>query len=321
MFKELRNKIIYLLTIFFMCLHGTGMGQHTMAGPQIEVLPPEIHQMLAPDGHISRLLQVFNRGDEPLVFTSWFEPWQGEGDTTVSWVTAYPLAGEISPGDTAIITFDFNSLGLEIRDYLVDLVIASNDTLNPQLRVLAMLHVTPLEIYFMPENDSIQVGDSTRLNVFVFGGSENFIFNWTSNPPGFYSSEEEPYVSPLINTYFILEVIDGGYTQKDSVLIKVGSTANIAQHRPELWQLLVYPNPANDFMALRIDAVVEMPIEAEILDFNGRLIKTENIHLHRGVNEHPLEVSSLPEGVYLLRLKALNDSRLYNAGSVKFVKF
>jgi hypothetical protein len=317
-----RKFIRYLLTVFFICLHGIGSGQQLSAsGPQIEVFPPEIHQMLAPEGHISRYLQVYNLGDDTLIYSSWFEPWQGEGDTTVSWVTAYPLAGVIIPGDTSVITFDFNSLGLDIQDYLVDLVIASNDSLNPRVRVLAMLHVTPLEIYIMPENDSIQAGDSTRLNVFVFGGSDNFIFSWTSNPPGFYSSEKEPYVSPQVNTYFILEVIDGGFTQKDSVLIKVGGASNVAKQRPALWQLVVYPNPASDFMVIRIDAAVDMPIELEIIDRHGREIKTVNFDLHRGVNEHLLELKSLPAGAYLLRLKALHEGSLYDGGSVKFMRF
>jgi len=323
MLFKINHSLVHLaiITLVVLMMHCFVWGQTLQQGaPQISVFPPEVHQQIAPEGYLSRNLLVFNQGDEPLEFDCYFSPWQGEGDTTVSWVTASPLSGTIMPGDTTIITLDFNSIGLEIMNYLVDLVINSNDPDNSELRVLAMLHVMPLEIYFLPESDSLSPGDSTQILIYVFGGSEIYTYTWTSNPSGFHSTIAEPVVSPLVDTHYILEVTDGGYSQKDSVLIKVGSTAGLAGTNPVLAQLSLHPNPSTDYVVLHIEAATAIQVEIDFLAQNGQVLKTLELTLQKGMNEQYLPISLLPAGMYLLRIHALHAGQLMGGRTIKLIK-
>ncbi len=190
-----------------------------LVAQQIAVFPPQIHQQITPESTITRPLKVFNTGTESLDLVCRWEPWGTGRDTTVGWVTADPMQGQIAPGDSLTITFSFNSAGLPIQNYLVNFMIASNDPENPDYEVLAMLHVMDLNIFFAPEQDSLCAGDSTRIGLSVFGGTENYLYEWTSNPPGFFSVLEEPVVKPEKNTFYIVKVTDGGWWRKDSVRI------------------------------------------------------------------------------------------------------
>jgi hypothetical protein len=53
-------------------------------------------------------------------------------------------------------------------------------------------------------------GDTTQLHASAGGGNVGFYqYQWNSNPPGFSSSEAEPYVHPQENTNYSVKVFDG----------------------------------------------------------------------------------------------------------------
>ncbi len=52
-------------------------------------------------------------------------------------------------------------------------------------------------------------GTTIQLNAVVSGGSETYNYSWTSNPPGFLSSIQNPIANPIVNTDYIVEVSDG----------------------------------------------------------------------------------------------------------------
>jgi hypothetical protein len=137
-----------------------------------------------------------------------------------TWVNASPLAGQVLPGDTTDVTFFFNTAGMVISNHYITCQISSNDPETPLLDVLTMVHVMDLTIFITPEKDSLCEGDSTRLGLMVFGGTENYIYTWSSDPPGFHSSLKEPVVYPAINTWYYVNIADGGYSRTDSVFIK-----------------------------------------------------------------------------------------------------
>lgn len=58
-------------------------------------------------------------------------------------------------------------------------------------------------------------GSSVQLNATVTGGSGDFLFAWTSIPPGFTSQEQNPLVYPVMSTTYLVTVTDG-FTQDES---------------------------------------------------------------------------------------------------------
>jgi hypothetical protein len=64
----------------------------------------------------------------------------------------------------------------------------------------------------------------TQLHALPSGGYPDYTFSWTSSPPGFTSTQQEPYVYPTENTTYTVEVFDGynNFTSQP-VLVTVSS--------------------------------------------------------------------------------------------------
>ncbi len=57
--------------------------------------------------------------------------------------------------------------------------------------------------------DSVCASHGTQLHVVPAGGSGTYSFSWTSNPPGFSSSQQNPFVYPSQSTQYTCHVNDG----------------------------------------------------------------------------------------------------------------
>jgi len=64
-------------------------------------------------------------------------------------------------------------------------------------------------------------GDSALSNPIVTGGLvNNYSYNWTSLPAGFYSTEKNPYLQPLADVVrYIFTVSDGMDTETDTIIV------------------------------------------------------------------------------------------------------
>jgi hypothetical protein len=139
----------------------------------------------------------------------------------LGWVTASPREGEIEAGENQEIVFDFDSEGLEVGTYIANFTIFSNDPDNAELVVPVTMHVDLLSVVVTADKDSLCYGGSTTLHANLVGGSGNFTYSWTSNPPGFVSTEPDPVVSPLVTTTYYVEASDGNVVLEDEILITV----------------------------------------------------------------------------------------------------
>lgn len=85
--------------------------------------------------------------------------------------------------------------------------------------------------------------ESTQLNADVAGGSGTYTYLWTSNPPGFNSTEKSPIASPTVSTYYICEVNDGTQTKTDSTLVSVlpSPTSFAGNDTSYCWYILAFP--------------------------------------------------------------------------------
>lgn len=291
--KYLIGFCIFLIFIVFNYNRGN-------AQPLIGTYPPQVHQQICQESTFTRYLEVFNSGDEALVFNAVLSP------DTVAWVSASPLSGEIGPGDTALIEFNFNSTGLPLDNYYADLIISSNDPVNPEVAVLAMLHVQDLTIFLEPDEDSICQGCSTQLNVIVLGCSEMYAFNWTSDPPGFASTEKSPVVSPLVNTTYTVTVTDGGYSSQKSVEIKVEGSSGMNDNS-YLSEIKIYPNPGSGQIVVKFLSELNVQGLISIIDFAGKTLQTEEMTIELGINELPVKLVNLAPGMYHLTVQPVNN--------------
>lgn len=86
----------------------------------------------------------------------------------------------------------------------------TNCVSNPPSSVT--VEVTGVALYTHPvaTPPSICIGDSTRLHAAAGGGNiGNYTYTWSSDPPGFSSTEAEPFVKPVIPTNYQVVVHDG----------------------------------------------------------------------------------------------------------------
>jgi hypothetical protein len=302
--KKIITSTLVLLLVSAMC---QGQGN-----PHIGLYPPQMHQQICQESTFTRYLEIFNTGDATLDYNASFSP------GAVSWVTAAPLSGKIQPGDTSQIEFDFNSAGLPLNNYIIDLIFSSNDTTNPEMVLLTMLHVQVLDIMINPEQDSICSGCSTLLKTSVIGCSEAYSFNWASDPPGFSSDEKSPVVSPQVTTTYTVTVTDGNYSGQQSTLIKVyGSSSGIKEDRL-VSNVSVYPNPCDEACVIKFNSEFSGTGFVTFNDFTGIKIRTVPVMITKGLNEITIRTGNIDPGAYLLSV--LGDGRFALVSAKIFIR-
>jgi hypothetical protein len=146
----------------------------------------------------------------------------------LGWVSASPKEGTVDPGESQEITFSFNSEDLAEGTYQADFTLSSNDPDNGELIVPVTMHVGLLGVDITADKDSLCFGGSTILHANVTGGTGTLSYAWTSNPPGFTSTEPEPMVSPLVTTTYFVEVSDGNNILEDNITITVVTLPEIS---------------------------------------------------------------------------------------------
>jgi len=78
----------------------------------------------------------------------------------------------------------------------------------------------------------------------------------------------------------------------------------------------VYPNPVNDKVSVDLNIKQSSTVQAEIYDLTGHLLVMKQVSLMRGGNHFELAVSSLPTGLYSLRIHSAEGMNLV----VKLIK-
>ncbi|MFK8005989.1 MAG: lectin-like protein [Saprospiraceae bacterium] len=84
--------------------------------------------------------------------------------------------------------------------------------------------------------------------------------------------------------------------------------------KPTLESLV--PNPAMDFIFVKINTPQEVDVEMMIYDARGILVKSERASLHRGVNAPRIDISNLPSGFYSIYIPQAET----NFATQRFVK-
>jgi len=79
----------------------------------------------------------------------------------------------------------------------------------------------PLIVDALAEPDHVCSGEDVSLLALASGGTGNYNYAWTSDPPGFVSVEADPLVQPLVSTVYYVVLTDTGEEAEDSVVVVV----------------------------------------------------------------------------------------------------
>lgn len=83
----------------------------------------------------------------------------------------------------------------------------------------------PLEVSAFADPDDPCAGQTVQLQAIVSGGSGEYTYIWTSDPPGFNSDQAAPVVTPIESTTYFIVVDDGQNSASDQVFVNVGAVS------------------------------------------------------------------------------------------------
>jgi len=85
--------------------------------------------------------------------------------------------------------------------------------------------------------------------------------------------------------------------------------------KKERSNLTLYPNPVINQLQMSYETLQEGIVQAEISDFQGRILYRQTIRCQKGANQAIIPVAQLQRGLYLFRLQNGN-----NVETIKFIK-
>jgi hypothetical protein len=87
--------------------------------------------------------------------------------------------------------------------------------------VIVYIQGGPLSVNPVVEPDTVCIGNPAQLHSLAGGGSGIYTYTWTSDPPGFTSSQPDPEITPETSTTYFLTVNDGFNQMSGNTQIKV----------------------------------------------------------------------------------------------------
>ncbi len=147
---------------------------------------------------------------------------------TYDWRTVYsgsatPDEGTAQqlPNGNTLITISFSSFMYEIDSNQTQVWSKTvSQPVSNAFRYAACYVNGPLIVDAAADPASICEGSTTQLNANASGGT-GITYSWTSNPPGFTSSEQNPVVSPVTTTTYFVTVTSQVCNASDSITVTV----------------------------------------------------------------------------------------------------
>ncbi len=166
-----------------------------------------------------------NAGPDQSVPTGWTADLEGSvsggsGSFNVNWQPAALLENNSILNPTTLPLTSTSTFTLTITDNSAGCL--SSD----QMVVTVTGGVLSVEVTAYPSQ--ICAGQTVQLQATASGGSGQYSYSWSSEPPGFNSTLAAPVATPMVPTTYFIEVGDGQNTANNQVSVDVGlvSTAN-----------------------------------------------------------------------------------------------
>jgi hypothetical protein len=98
---------------------------------------------------------------------------------------------------------------------------SSTSSNNWRTRIASFSYANVLCVTATSTPSTVCTGQSTQLNSSASGGSGIFTYSWTSVPPGFTSTQQNPTATPTVTTQYAVMVNDGSSTKSDTTTVTV----------------------------------------------------------------------------------------------------
>jgi len=187
-------------------------------GPYTATISPPVGAMAGETRLRTRI--VYYQTPEPCGATTYGEV-EDYTVNVISWLTADPVSGTVPAGEDLNIAVNFSAVDMELGDYFAQLSVFSNDPDDPEIVVPITMHVAEVAVNVSADNENLCIGESAIITSVMTGGSGTYTYTWTSDPPGYNSTEADILVTPDVTTTYFLEVFDGTITVADQITIQV----------------------------------------------------------------------------------------------------
>ncbi len=211
----------------------------------------------------------------------------------MNWLALDTQEGVIFEGESQQMAVAFDALGMESGTYNANIRVSSNDTENPLLVIPVTLEVSsgvemhtltlianPADAGVVTGNGEYEAGTTVTVNATPHDGYQ--FLNWT-DPDGIVVSD----------------VPENSITISGDLTLTANFQPNVSAW--DVWEtsLRLYPNPASDFIDFVSDENIR---ELELFNLTGQ--KVYGIEVN--VNNYKLDVSAIPEGIYMVRLTSVH---------------
>ncbi|MFN0275770.1 MAG: T9SS type A sorting domain-containing protein, partial [Chitinophagales bacterium] len=128
-------------------------------------------------------------------------------------------------------------------------------------------------------------------------------------------SEDIPIENPGEETYF---QSSGWGLDSEVFILKFGDstvTVDFSEPISIVSDLILYPNPANNYVIVELTADQTEKLNMRIKDISGKTVSSGEYEMNRGVNKIKLDTKYLPAGIYLVQVQGYGFS-----SSMKFIR-
>ncbi len=146
---------------------------------------------------------------------------QGAGPFQYQWEPSDKLVSAIVQNPTTMNLYESTIFTLYVTDLGTGCVSEQPDSVTVSLDGYAVI------AHPAAQPDTICSGSLATLFTMPDGGTNNYTFQWTSNPPGFTSSLANPEVSPSNTTVYTVTVNDGYNTANAVVTVIVNQPPQV----------------------------------------------------------------------------------------------
>lgn len=107
--------------------------------------------------------------------------------------------------------------------------------------------LAPLTAVVTATPSLICAGNNSQLNVIASGGSGSYTYLWSSIPPGFTSNLQNPVVSPVVTSKFIVHTSDGTLSRNDTTTVTVSQPVNAVAGNDTTYPVTITQIPVNGY--------------------------------------------------------------------------
>jgi hypothetical protein len=239
------------------------------------------------------------------------------------WVTNTLSGGTIYNGNSVDVVLTLRSEDFPLGSYSMDLIVNSNDPLNPTVTVpITMELVIPVELSSLSaaaDRNNVVLNWTTATETnnsgFVVERKLSTAGEWTQ--AGFVSGKgtttdvsSYSFTDKSLNVgsySYRLKQIDLDGTFEYSSVIEVDVTA------PQEYTLYQnYPNPFNPATTIEYSLPVKSNVTISIYTALGELVKTlVNDAVEAGYQKATFDASNLPSGTYIYQIRAVSEGKTF----------